>query len=280
MEMSSPIVKRPPVKAIRRFIVDGGVPAMVPPGRGVGIRWDLDPTWCRRNTQVTILYGFSITDEFKVAGVVTNEDQFQDIYRQLDNQVSNLWYALKIKDLDNGEYWFSDPAPVGTSMRKREWLAAKEIVRREYFRLVKRRAGTRGWLLRRRITGQPCTACTSPETGQVVMANCPYCYGTSFVGGYYKPQEHWVEIPPDLVLRRLDPTEGPIAGFQSTFRCLAYPTLHPNDYWISAKSGTVYRIKENISTVARYEEEPLVLQGDWYIEDSKNIIYTYPIPAT
>lgn len=89
-----------------------------------------------------------------------------------------------------------------------------------------------------------------------------------------------MEMNPDVVLRRLDPEQGMLADYQKTFRCLAYPTPHPNDYWVSAKSGLVYRIKENISVQAAIEEEPLVLRGDWYVEQSNNVIYKFPIAET
>lgn len=265
--------------AIVRFIVDGGVPTML--GLGVALRWQIHPAWALRNTKVDILFGRSPTDEFEAIGTVETDVEFMDPQqRRIDNQTANTWYALKVTDKDNGDYSYTQATPVGTSLRKREWLIGKEIVRQEYTRLVRRRAGVRGWLLRRRITGQTCTYCVAPETGQVTRADCSYCYGTGFVGGYYPQQECWMEMNPDVVLRRLDPEQGMLADYQKTFRCLAYPTPHPNDYWVSAKSGLVYRIKENISVQAAIEEEPLVLRGDWYVEQSNNVIYKFPIAET
>jgi hypothetical protein len=264
--------------AIKRFIVDGGVPTML--GKGVAIRWAMDPLWAQRTTKVKILWGRSATDEFEVVGEVQDESEFLDSQRRATTASADSWYALKVEDLDNGEYWFSNPQPVGTALRKREWLAAREIIRRETFRLVKLRGGSRGWLLRRRIAGKTCTYCTSPETGQVTRPDCTYCYGTSFLGGYYPPQEMWVEMNPDTVLRRLDPEQGAIADFQKSFRCLAYPLPNPNDYWVSAKTGLAYRFKENLATEARIEEEPLTLRADVYVEQSDNVIYKFPIPAT
>jgi len=264
--------------AIKRFIVDGGVPTML--GKGVAIRWAMDALWSRRNTKVKILFARAPTDEFIVVGETLGDTEFLDEQRRIDAQAANCWYAIKVEDLDNGEFWFSSPQPVGTSLRKREWLIARELIRRETMRLIKRRAGVRGWLLRRRIAGPVCTYCSSPETGQVTRPDCPYCYGTTFLGGYYPPQEMWVEMNADTVLRRVDPEQGAIADFQKTFRCLAYPLPHPNDYWVSAKTGMFYRLKENLTTEAIIEEEPLVLRVDVYVEQSNNVIYKFPIPAT
>ena len=265
-------------KAITRFIVDGGVPSML--GKGVALRWAMAPAWARRITKVKILWGRSPTDEFQVVGETEEDTEFLDDQRRLTTTSMDSWYALKVEDMDNGEYWYSPAQPVGTAMRKREWLIARELIRRETMRLVKMRAGTRGWLLRRRISGQPCTYCASPETGQVTRPDCPYCYGVTFVGGYYTPQEMWVELNPDTVLRRLDPSQGAIADYQKTLRCLAYPLPGPNDYWVSSKTGLAYRFKENVSVEARLEEEPLVLRADVYVEQSDNVIYKFPIPAT
>lgn len=265
--------------AIRRFIVDGGVPLMT--GRGVAVRWDMDPVWAKRNIQVKVLFGRTATDEFTVIATVTGDTEYLDSTdRRLNNDLTTMWYALKVEDLDNGEYWFSNAQPVGTAMRKREWLVAKEIVRREYVRFTRLRAGVRGFHLRRRITGQVCTYCTSPETGQITRANCPYCYGTGFVGGYYKPQEMWVEMNPDVKMRRLDPEQGMISGVQKNIKCLAYPVAHPNDYWVSAKTGLAYRFLDGMTTIAQLEEEPLIIGCDVYIEHSDHVIYKFPIPTT
>lgn len=267
--------KLPP--AVHRFIVSGAISAML--GHGVALRWELDPVWASRNVSINIAVGYSATDKFVNIATVTDTVQYVDaVRRNIDNQPTNLWYVIKVTDVDTGMYSFSSPQPVGTAMRKREWLNSRYLVRAEYTRFTRGRAATRGWLLRRRITGKVCTFSISPETGQVTNTNCPYCFGTGFVGGYYTPQESWMEMDPDITMRRLDPAQGMIVATQKTFRCLAYPMPHPNDYWISGKTGTAYRINDRIAVESMYEEEPLILKGDWIPEQSNNVIYTFPIP--
>lgn len=259
-----------------RFIVDGGVPTML--GRGVAVKWFFKPEWCRQPLRVSVLWAKAPTDTFDVIGVVENDVMFVDHDRRVNVHTNDSWYALKIEHVETGETWYTNPAPPGSSLRKREWLIAREIVRREMVRLTKLKAGTRGWLLRRRISGQLCTYCVNPETGRSTRSDCPYCYGTTFVGGYYPPQEMWVDMQPDVQLRRLDPQRGAIADYQKVFRCLAFPLPNPNDYWVSAKSGICYLIKEQIVTTARIDEEPLILQLDVTVEHSNHVIYSYPLP--
>jgi len=264
---------------IKRLIVDAGVPAML--GRGVAISWQLNKTFELRELRHTVLFGRYPNDAFIIVGTVDNDTYFEDpIDRILNADVFNRWYALKTTDINTQEHWYTSPVHAGSTWRKREWLIARDIVRQESVRLIKRRAGTRGWLLRRRFSGTRCEDCVEPETGRITDPECETCFGTGFVGGYYDPMEFWVDLNPEKLMRRLTPDQGIISGIVKTGRALAYPPAMPNDYWVSAKSGIRFKIGDQVVKVAEIEEEPLIVQIDMTPEQTNHIIYSVPIGET
>jgi len=74
--------------------------------------------------------------------------------------------------------------PHTRNARKR--LIKRAILRNMYF-MLKHLNGVEYALLKRRHFGTRCTNCYDPNTHEVIISNCPYCYGTSWVGGYFDP---------------------------------------------------------------------------------------------
>ena len=262
----------PPIK---RLYIDAGVPVMS--GVGIGLQWEISPEFRHRELSFDILFGHHPTDTFSKIATVEGVDQYLDTERRVFHDTMSTWYAIKTTDTVTGEFWFSPPQHAGAVWRKREWLIAREIVRQEQVRLERVRAGTRGYLLRRKSFGEECPVCVSPETHQVQDPSCPTCFGTGIVGGYYPASEVWLELQPERLLRRLDPDQGQLTHAVSSARVLAYPPVNPNDYWVSAKSNRRYRVQEGVTKLAQIDEEPLVLGFDVQIEHMNHIIYQVPV---
>lgn len=260
---------------IRRLYIDAGVPIMS--GVGIALQWELEPEFAHRELEFTILFGHYPTDTMVVVATVQDTDTYLDQEKRVFNDILNTWYALKTTDQVTGEFWYSPPQHAGAVWRKREWLIAREIVRQELVRVQRVRAGTRGYLLRRKSFGTPCPVCLSPETGQVQDPNCLTCFGTGITGGYYTPIETWVELEQERLMRRLDPAQGMLKGAVITARTLAYPPLTPNDYWVSAKSNQRYRVQPGVTKAAQIDEEPIVLSFDVEVENYNHVIYQFPI---
>jgi len=74
------------------------------------------------------------------------------------------------------------PATPNARMR----LIKRALLRNMYL-MLKHLNGLEYALLKRRHFGVRCTECYDPNTHEVIISNCPVCYGTSWVGGYFDP---------------------------------------------------------------------------------------------
>lgn len=263
---------------IKRIVVDAHLPYSI--SNGVLVRWVLNGQFPARYHPLTheVLVGDSPSARMQKIGQVVNDEEFLDDTRRDLTKNQDVWYAIKTTDA-TGEVYYSRPQKMGSSWGKREWLIAREMTRQAKVRLIKRRAGVRGFHLRRRTSGVKCP-CVDPDTGRVKDPNCPECYGTSFVGGYHPPVECYVDQHPEKVLIKLDAQQGLVSEKVSAWNTLAYPPFRPNDFWVDARNGLRYRIQENVATVAHLEGVPIFLQVQVKAENNSDPIYNFPIDQT
>ena len=264
---------------VKRIVVDAHLPAIM--GGGVLVRWVPEERFPCALGPLTyvVLVGDSPSAEFKKLAEIQGDTQYMDTENRAFTRSLDVWYAIMTVDRNNKRY-FSPPQRLGCVWEKREWLLAKEIVRQAMVNMKRRKAGTRGFLLRRRLTGDRCTECTDPDTGQVMDPNCATCYGTGIIGGYHPPIECYVQQQPERIVIRLDPQQGLLSEKTGAWNVLAYPPFSPNDFWVDANSGLRYRIQEQIATVAHIESIPVVQQLQVEAEDLDDIIYQFPVNCT
>jgi hypothetical protein len=116
------------------------------------------------------------------------------------------WTHYRVKLTTTRGVYYSVPTGGLGTLDRRAWLVARERLRQ---RLVAYRVGfgaQRGFLLKRRVTGQPCPTCTDYQTNQSRDPDCPDCYGTGKKCGYYYPIGcTWAEIDPTTYHVALDP---------------------------------------------------------------------------
>lgn len=68
-----------------------------------------------------------------------------------------------------------------------DWRLARQVVRQALVKMRKGPGGQVGYLLKRRVTGENCPVCLDPQTNDVRRPDCPYCFGTGKLCGYYFP---------------------------------------------------------------------------------------------
>lgn len=245
----------------------------------VRIAWEIRDDFCERAKyfEYDVIVGRSPTDQFTKIATVTDRFYDDPEQRQLDHSLS-LYYALRVRDKRTGDVWYTPPVRVGCKWQKEDWRIAREISRAFRKRLGPGRAGTRGYLLKRRNFGPPCEECVDPVTGQIATADCQACWGTGIEGGYYDPIEAWVEASPERVMRKLDGQQGMMSEVLSDFTALAYPPFEPNDYWKDATSGLIYKVKGDLATVAHLRLIPVLQRYRVDVEQRSAIIYEYPFP--
>ncbi len=88
-----------------------------------------------------------------------------------------------------------------------EYRAALKILRAENRQLYHK---SPGYLLKRRWIGTRCTKCDNGLIHNAEQEQCPVCYATGFIGGYFQPVECGLEINMAGSTDRVDIYRGPI----------------------------------------------------------------------
>jgi hypothetical protein len=189
---------------------------------------------------------------------VMNDTLWQDTVCRKHGQYSTGYYRVEMTD--GLTVYSSDPVTPQGSLTFQEYLIAREILRKEVLRFRKSAGSSQGYLLKRRYWGTICTDCTDPDTHLSVNSQCPLCYGTSFVGGYFPAFQYYMEFkgtaPQEL---KTDKAVGPDDQFMRQGRCLAYPVLQTDDIFVSGKSNERYFIK-TIKRASEITEVPLIYE--------------------
>jgi hypothetical protein len=188
----------------------------------------------------------------------------------------STFYRIILVD-GNGVSYESQAVSAYMDWSHYDWRLAREIIRKETM-LQKKRAGTAGWLLKRRQWGDPCPDCTDPNTGMTTNAHCETCFGTGVEGGYYPALEYAVTMDPSQRLRRLTNEQGLITAVMETVRALAWPAPEGNDVWVQKGSNKRYRIVDDITAIARHRGIDLVLNLHLEEVPQSSIVYQVPTP--
>jgi len=116
------------------------------------------------------------------------------------------------------------------------FLGALPIKDRNTIRAIRRRevlgqdhgGGRPGFLLKRR-TSEPCKACSGAHGNE----SCGVCFGTGYVGGYYRPVRYNAScIEPGSNTTKKTSELGTTTPSLDTIRGLVYPVLEEGDVWV------------------------------------------------
>ena len=139
-------------------------------------------------------------------------------------------------------------------------------------------AGQLGYLLKRRITGTPCTYCIDPATNECTVANCNYCYGTGFQCGYYFPIAYsWADFAPESEHVHVDENRGTVVDRRSAARMTNTQLIAENDVWVGRRSDARWIIN-SVKNVATFRGVPLVAQVEMRQAPVTDQVYQVPIP--
>jgi len=170
----------------------------------------------------------------------------------------------------------SQPTLGSGRLDKKDWLRAREIVRKEYLKL--KVDGTDGFLLKRKKFGIQCPRCLDFDTRDVSDSDCPLCYGVGILGGYYPG----IVYPADFNAqwtRRLNvgnPPQGMNSDITKAARCVLYPVIDTRDVWVRADNDERYII-DKYDVVASYRGMALVAMATLKLAPATDIVYSVPI---
>lgn len=172
----------------------------------------------------------------------------------------------------------SPPQLIWGTMDRSDAQKAKALVRQTYERLVKV-AGVEGYLLKRRLYGEACS-CLDTMTLESRRPDCPICYGTGIVKGYFDPYPcFYVEFSGKKIRSHVSDTgttnDGPVVAG----RMINTPQIHSYDVWVDRGSDQRWFI-HRIESETEIRGIPIILHPvEMRMAPFSHIIYSFPIPG-
>lgn len=244
------------VAAFKRIVVEAELG--IATGNGVLVSWSLRPEFKEPGPYTYRLYrGRAISDVPELIAEVVDQPYLYDRRPRFANFDISTYYTVELVTAE-GAIFRSDPSSYEASWNHHDWVSAREIVRQETL-LLRKKGGTKGWLLKRRHWGPPCPKCTDPNDTSTLDPNCDLCYGTGILGGYFPATEYWVLMNPTDRRVKLTPGQGVTIENIETVRGLAYPAPAEDDIWVQHNSNDRYRIQPGVKTLVRIRGVPIVL---------------------
>ena len=254
---------------------------------GTEICWTLSENLHVRGTMhFYVDFGWPGTDEW----IALNEDPivddccFTDPCQRHWEKLSNGFYRVRmlLPDEEGCPVYISTPSPADGSLDKKDWLIAREIVRKELLQQSKI-DGTPGFLLKRKKFGPECPNpdCLEWDTREVTDSNCPICYGTGITGGYYAGIEHYMTLQSGGS-RRIDagsPPRGVSADMNDVARSILYPRIDTRDVWVASGSDARYII-DGYSVVVDIKGLSLVGNVQLKLAPATDVVYSIPVEGT
>lgn len=161
-------------------------------------------------------------------------EHFRDITVQnYASFFSKIYYRLRIKKRGTAEET-TFPELGGARLEARPSLAALEMARHNNLRL-KATEGRLVWIFKRKHSGQRCTTCFDRAMQRSRRADCPTCFGTTFVGGYHAPVITYAQVltPQEATQHTMN---GPVESKNSFLKLGNYPELAEADIVVEAEN--------------------------------------------
>lgn len=158
------------------------------------------------------------------------------------------FFRIKVYDSDTGNLVYtSESESVKVTQNQHDFLIWREILRRENLGQVKYN-GIPGWLLRRREGGPKCTNCLDPILGGEAESDCPLCFGTGYLSGYFTPQPmygDWSGEPPydiNTTLEEVGPSQA--QAEKPMLMAQAFPETNFKDVWVDSSTNFRFEIQK------------------------------------
>lgn len=151
---------------------------------------------------------------------------------------SNILY-FRVTLRTPGKMYFSHAVQPYGDLSRREYLLAREIIRRESLR-ARVLAGVECDVYIRSIFGPKCTYCIDPVTGDVRDSHCRKCLGTGRYPAYFGPHRMMLSFSPDVAHSKVNSNDG--THETRTFEALAIgnPVLKKGDVVIDRAQDKRY----------------------------------------
>lgn len=125
------------------------------------------------------------TDSGFISLGLVDDFSFKDYGVNLRTIAIEYFYKVKITDKSSGKTYESNVFSVKSKEPDDQAFYLNEIYRMHLDVVIDNR---KLFLLSKKHEGQVCPTCYDPVRNRSQSAECPDCFNTKYVGGYYKPQ--------------------------------------------------------------------------------------------
>lgn len=175
------------------------------------------------------------------------------------------------------DVYVSQAANCYGDLPERDWVLAREIIRKEQLRF--KYVAVPGYLLKPFRFGKPCRRCRDELTQEVLDSDCPVCNGTGFEVGYHPPLalQCW-DLSPQSIQENVDAQvkgatrENPYV----TARVIGFPAINKGDIWVNGSSDERWLV-ETIQVAAAMRNVPIVYQIKMGLIPLSNTAYAIEI---
>ena len=227
---------------------------------GTRVMWELQPTFTDDGPyifqlQVSESANPNASDWEDVGAPVGNTYYAIDGEQRSFGKMNRAFYRVKL--YTGTATYYSEPTGAMGTLSRRDWRIAKEVIRQELVRM-RLAAGQEGLLLKRHISGEPCTECIDPLTGEVRNNDCEFCYGTGVRCGYFYPMDCiWAEIDPKTYHVEQSGARGTVNDIVVKARMVNTWMLGEEDIWVNRLTDERYYI-HRVQNVAEMRGVPLI----------------------
>lgn len=192
-----------------------------------------------------------------ISGPIIDCTYWADVRKPVGKTTSRN-YRVTLKD-GNGRLYASEPKLPCTDLDLREFLIAREILRKEELN-ARRFAGILGQVWLEGEYGPLCTECLDPITHQVRNSHCPVCHGTGRLKSHYGPFELWLQFSTKQGHgAQHDDAGGTKDDKPFSVRAVGTPRLKKNDVLRDPGDGKMYYVS-SVTNVAEIRRIPIVQQ--------------------
>jgi len=173
--------------------------------------------------------------------------------------------------------YISQAASCYGELTERDWLLAREIIRKEQLR--NRLVSVPGYLIKPLRYGKMCTRCRDQLSEEITDSDCPVCSGTGFETGFHPPvpMQCW-DLSPQVIQEQVDNNvkgtsrENPYVNA----RVIGFPALNKYDVWVNGSSDERWSI-DTIQVTAALRGVPLVYQVRMGLLPFSNAMYAVEV---
>lgn len=207
---------------------------------------------------------------FTVQESSTGRDGWADLSPPLSNQLVYIEEDRRKFDKDRRPY-FRVRGEIGGNMvysavrdaygdlNRREWLLAREIMRKELLRM-RGMGGVPITIWMKFHTGIKCPRCRDVVSQETLDANCPVCYGTGYVTGFHGPYSSWAAFTQVVSRKRHEEGGAGVTDLrQHQVRLLGSFSMVRDDLIVDTPSQRIY-VVDRMTNLVELRRIPLVVQ--------------------